>query len=206
MRIGFLSLCGTAVLALSVSLVGCGSDSGETPAGSPSSPPAASEADDDHGDHDHGDAAGHVHPTEGPHGGQLIELGNAEYHAELVDDEKTHTVTVHLLDAAGKEPVGIDQPEITLQLLHDGDFATYALKRAAGQTGAASAFEIVDAGLSEALSSEDGVQGRLQVTINGKQYSGDVKHAPHEGHDHGDDDHADHDHDGDDHDGEDHEH
>ena len=30
------------------------------------------------------DHAGHAHPTEGPHGGDLIELGNEEYHAELI--------------------------------------------------------------------------------------------------------------------------
>lgn len=28
--------------------------------------------------------AGHAHPTHGPHGGDLIELGNEQYHAELV--------------------------------------------------------------------------------------------------------------------------
>lgn len=39
--------------------------------------------------------AGHAHPTHGPHGGDLIELGNEEYHAELVhphghDDDPHH--------------------------------------------------------------------------------------------------------------------
>ncbi|MDA1165948.1 MAG: hypothetical protein O3B13_22860 [Planctomycetota bacterium] len=31
--------------------------------------------------------AAHAHPSEGPHGGDLIELGNEEYHAELVHPE-----------------------------------------------------------------------------------------------------------------------
>lgn len=39
--------------------------------------------------------AGHAHPSHGPHGGDLIELGNEEYHAELVhphghDDDAHH--------------------------------------------------------------------------------------------------------------------
>lgn len=33
---------------------------------------------------DHDPYASHAHPTHGPHGGDLIELGNEEYHAELV--------------------------------------------------------------------------------------------------------------------------
>lgn len=42
------------------------------------------------------DEHAHAHPTEGPHGGDLIELGNEEYHAELVhshdhdDDAHSH--------------------------------------------------------------------------------------------------------------------
>jgi hypothetical protein len=39
--------------------------------------------------------AGHAHPSHGPHGGDLIELGNEEYHAELIhphghDDDAHH--------------------------------------------------------------------------------------------------------------------
>jgi hypothetical protein len=80
MRTGFLSLsvCVTSVLAMSLFLVGCGSDSTATPTDKSNGPPSprASEADqDDHAGHDHGDQAGHAHPTEGPHGGHLIELG-----------------------------------------------------------------------------------------------------------------------------------
>lgn len=212
MRIGFLSLCVTAVLAVSVSLVGCGSDSTETPTekieGSP--PPIASEADqDEHAGHDHGADAGAEHPTEGPHGGHLIELGDEKYHAELLHDEKTHAVTVHLLDAAGKEPVAAPLEEITLQLFQDGQFVKYALKAVQAQ-GGASQFEIIDEALCDALCHEDELRGRIQVTINGKPYTGTIEHSSHEGHDHeGDahegDDHKGHDHVGGDDEGHDHE-
>jgi len=200
MRIGFLSLCVTVVAAASISLVGCGSRSSETPTekagGAP--PPLASEAghDEDAG-HDHGDDAGHEHPTEGPHGGHLVELGDEEYHAELLHDENTHTVAIHLLDGAGKQPVAIPQTEIALQLFEGGQFVKYALKAVQGPgdaAGAASRFEIVDAALCDALCREDETRGRLQVTINGKPYTGTIEHSSHgdhdhEGHDHADDNH-----------------
>lgn len=205
MRITLISLFLTAVAALTASLAGCGSDSSETPTSKVAGTPPSLGAEQDQGDHeghDHGDEAGHEHPTEGPHGGHLIELGNEEYHAELLHDERTHTVTIYLLDAAGKEPVVISQPELTVQLFQGGQFVKYALKAVAGPGGSASAasrFEIVDATLCDALSHGDETRGRLQVTINGKPYTGAIQHTTH-----GDHDHADHDHAGDDHAGDDH--
>jgi len=181
MRNVFAYLCVTAV---SLSLAGCGSSSTETPSerieGTP--PPLASEA-------DHGDDAVHAHPSEGPHGGHLIELGNEEYHAELLHDENTHTVTIHLLDGAGKQPVAVPLPEVTVQLHQDGQFVKYALKAVQGEGGAASQFEAVDAALCDALCHEDELRGRLQLTIQGKPYTGAIEHSSHdedghEGHDH----------------------
>jgi hypothetical protein len=137
-----------------------------------------------------GDQAGLAHPTEGPHGGHLIELGNEEYHAELLHDENTHAVTIHLLDGPGKQPLAIPQTEIALQLFQDGKFVKYALKAIQGPgdaAGAASRFEIVDATLCDALGHEDETRGRLQVTIDGKPYTGTIEHSSHgdhEGHEH----------------------
>ena len=39
--------------------------------------------------------AGHPHPSHGPHGGDLIELGNEEYHAELVHPHVHHDDVHH---------------------------------------------------------------------------------------------------------------
>lgn len=93
--------------------------------------------------------AGHSHPTHGPHGGDLIELGNEEYHAELVhphghDDDAHHDaeaddhkdgheddgdhepshehagITIYILDGAAKNAVAIEASEITLNLTHGG--------------------------------------------------------------------------------------
>jgi hypothetical protein len=145
--------------------------------------------------HDHGGEAAQAHPTQGPNGGHLIELGNEEYHAELLHDENTNTVTVHLLDAAGTQPVVISQPEITIQLFQDGQFVKYSLKPvqdSESPEAAASCFEVVDSRLCDALCHEEEITGRLQLTIGGKPYSGTIEHRAHDndqanehaGHDH----------------------
>lgn len=179
---------GILVVAALVALPGCG---GSQP---PAEKTPTAESGHSEGDgHDHGDDTAHAHPTEGPHGGHLIELGNEEYHAELLHDEGTQTVTVHLLDAAAKQPVAISQTEIALQLFQGGQFVKYALKAVRGPgdpQGAASRFEVVDAALCDALCHEDEARGRLQVTINGKPYTGTIEHTSHGDHDHEGRDHA----------------
>ncbi len=191
MRITFVSLCTTAVAALSISFAGCGSNSSEAPTNTVAGtlPPTADAEHDDHAGHDHAADAGHEHPTEGPHGGHLIELGDELYHAELLHDEKTHTVTIHLLDGAGKQPVAIPEAQISLQLFRDGQFVKYVFTSVPETGGSASQFAIVDMALCDALCHEDETRGRMQVTINGKPYTGTIEHSSH-----GDDDHEGHDH------------
>jgi hypothetical protein len=178
----FTSLMG---LAVCVFFTGCGPDADHDAAG-------------DHG-HDHagaeGDAAapGHDHPEEGPHGGHLIELGEGAYHAELAHDEATHTVTVYLLDADGRSPIGADDREITLQLFQGGRFVDYMLAAAEG----ASTFSLVDEKLCDTLLHADETRGRLRVAIDGKQQTGTIEHHAHahEGHEQGHSNHAGHGHD-----------
>jgi hypothetical protein len=62
----------------------------------------------------------HAHPTEGPHHGALIELGREDYHAELVHDDATNTVTIYMLDGAAKDAVAIDAKQLTVNLLVGG--------------------------------------------------------------------------------------
>lgn len=157
---------------------------GCTKPGPPSNAPTTAKKADDHDDHDHHD---HDHPTHGPHGGSLIELGEEEYHAELVHDEKSQTVTIHILDGAAKEAVAIEAESVTINLTHDGKPAQFTLAAANAQEGKASSFSSNDAKLAEALDAEN-AKGRLLVDIAGKSYSGEIAHS-HDDHDH------DHDHD-----------
>ena len=72
------------------------------PAATPPAPtaPAASA-------HEHDE---HAHAHEGPHHGSIVELGNEEYHAEIVHDDATGTVTVYLLDSSAKKSVTTTAP------------------------------------------------------------------------------------------------
>ena len=124
----------------------------------------------------------HVHPTEGPHHGMLIELGNEEYHAELVHDEAAGSVTVYLLDASGQKAVPIAASELQLNLSHDGEakqFTLPASPEATDPSGMASRFSSSDAELAEELDHEHSA-AQLVVSIEGKQYRGAIQHD-HEG-------------------------
>ncbi|UUO04923.1 hypothetical protein M4951_16195 [Blastopirellula sp. J2-11] len=162
----------TTLLLLSLSAFGCSSSTADKPSG------------DGHSEHDGHD---HDHPSEGPHGGSLIELGAEEYHAELVHDEKAGSVTIYLLDSAAKVATPIDATELTINLKHDGmgeQFKLTASPDAGDPTGKSSKFVSSDAELAEDLDHE-GADAQLVVTIGGKQYRGAVAHDhDHEGHDH----------------------
>ena len=165
-----LALCVCAWMA------GCSSNNSPSPSSQPETQT------DGHG-HEHPEEEAHVHANEGPHGGHLIELGS-EYCAELLHDENTDAVTVHILDRAAKESVLPAQSEVTFQLLRDGRFVQYTLKAVPGEAeGKASEFTVVDASLCEALGQQEQVRGRLHVTIEGNQLTGMIEH---EGHDHSD--------------------
>ncbi|TWT61351.1 hypothetical protein [Rubinisphaera italica] len=140
---------------------------------------------DDHDDHDHGD---HAHPSEGPHHGSLIELGNEEYHAELVHDDAAGTVTIYVLNASATEAEPIEATEVTINVKHDGtpeQFKLAATPDANDPEGKSSKFVSSDAELATHLD-EEGAAPTLVLMINGKSFRGTVTHD-HDDHDH---DHA----------------
>ena len=61
----------------------------------------------------------HAHAL-GPNGGHLIELGEEEYHAEVVMDEAARTLTVYLLGGDAKTAQPTAEPTVTLNLEVDG--------------------------------------------------------------------------------------
>lgn len=123
----------------------------------------------------------HDHPSTGPHQGQLIELGKEDYHAELVHDDKTGTVTVYLLDNHAQGAVAVDAPEVTINVKHEGNAEQFKLVAAPLETDAkpkASRFTSTDKELAKDLDST-GVEARLVVEIDGKSYTGEVHHEHH---------------------------
>lgn len=157
--------------ALSLAVVGLFALAGCT--GQPANPPKD------------GGAAHHDHPSEGPHHGHLIELGNEKHHAELTHDDKTHTVTIYLLGSDAKTPSFSADAEILLNLVVDGK-PMQARLAAAPQEGETaekcSRFTLVDEKVLEALENPK-TTGRVNVNIEGESYTGEVQLGDH-GHDH----------------------
>lgn len=157
---------------LTFGLVGC-QDAGTTVA--TSSPAATADGHDDH-----------AHPTEGPHHGSLIELGNEEYHGELVHDEAAGSVTIYVLDAAATGQVPIEETEITINLKHDGQpkqFKLAASPDSGDPEGKSSRFVSTDAELGEHLH-DDAAEPKLVLTIQGKSFRGTIVHDHDHDHDH----------------------
>jgi len=119
----------------------------------------------------------HTHPTEGPHHGTLIELGKEDYHAEMVHDEATDTITIHILDSSATRPVPIAAKQLTLNMRIDGKPRQFVLpavvQDGAAARGPASAFAATDKELCQALDAV-GVSGRLNVEIGDKVYVGTI--------------------------------
>lgn len=135
----------------------------------------------------------HQHATEGPHGGELLELGSEEFHVEFLHDEKNKTLTLYILDGEAKQAVPIDSPQLTINLTHDGQaeqFAVPASPESSDPQGKSSRFQSNDAELNEDLEIASG-EPQLVVQIAGKQYRAAIHHAEHdhpagehEGHEH----------------------
>ena len=162
-----------AAFLASLLLAGCGESPEAGKANSQASPNAGS-----HDDH------GHEHPTEGPHHGHLVELGNEEYHAEIVHDE-AGSVTVYLLDGSAKTAIAIDAAEVAINLSHEGKAEQFKLPASPDSNdpkGRSSRFVSRDKHLGEDLDAK-GSAAKLVVTINGKQYSGKIDHD-HDDHKH----------------------
>lgn len=128
--------------------------------------------------------ANHAHPSEGPHHGDLVELGNEEYHAEITHSDKGE-VTVYVLDSGATKSVPIDATEVTINLTHDGKAEQFKLSPTPDTedpTGKSSRFTLVSPDLVADLDHE-GTVAKLVINIAGKQYTGKIEHQ--HDHDHG---------------------
>jgi hypothetical protein len=124
----------------------------------------------------------HAHAEHGPHEGELIELGEEEYHAELKHDDATHTITIYLLDAKAKEKVASDATELTINLVvadKPEQFVLPAVPQEGDEAGKSSRYELVSEPLGTALDGE-GVTGRFTVKIGDKSYTGKLAAHDHE--------------------------
>lgn len=146
-------------------------------------PPATVEP--GHEGHDHAPGE-HGHPTEGPHHGPLVELGNEEYHVEVVHDDATGAVTLYLLDAHAEKVVTTTATEAVINLKH-GDtpeqFKLAAQPEESNPAGQTSRFTLTDKELVEHLH-EAAAGAKLNITIGDTPYSGSIPAEDHAKHDH----------------------
>ncbi len=124
-------------------------------------------------------AAQHEHAEEGPHHGALVELGNEAYHAEVVHN--ADSVTVYILDSQAKNAVPIDVAEVLINASHEGkpqQFKLAASPEPGDGEGKASKFTSTDAKLTACIDDASAAP-KLSVTIDGKPFRGEIKHAHH---------------------------
>jgi hypothetical protein len=167
-RIGLFRLTGFAFFT--VICMGCNPKAPEGGSATKAGPPPAPGVEEEH--------HGHSHASEGPHGGDLIELGNENYHAELVHDDETGAVTIYILDSAAKERVAIDAGEIVINLRRQGQgeqFKLAASPQNGDPAGQASRFVSSETALGDRIEAGD-ADARLVLNIGGKSYSGEIAH------------------------------
>ena len=116
------------------------------------------------------------HPDKGPHGGELFELGEEEYHAEFIHDEKAKTITIYILGPAGIKMVPVLAKECTMEVRADGESKSYKLAASPMEgepEGKTARFVSSDEALLKALMAKD-VQAQLQVAIKGEPFTVDL--------------------------------
>ena len=133
----------------------------------------------------------HVH---GPHDGHVIELGDEEYHAEVVMGADRKLV-VYILgpDAATAAPIAAATITINLEA---GATTTALTLNAVPEEGEAdgqsSRFELTDGVVPESVKNIEDVHGDLVIAVGDKTYTAGIGHSHDHGHGH-DHDHG-HDH------------
>ncbi len=129
----------------------------------------------------------HAADTPTPSVQHVIVLGDEEYHARITIDARERRLTVTLLDAAAREPVAIESPEIVINLKHSGKPKQYRLAAvpSSGTTSGGSAeFSVVSGSLVHSLEHADH-GGRLSLRIAGRAYAAPLSlTTSNDGHDH----------------------
>ena len=110
----------------------------------------------------------HVH---GPHDGELIEIGDEEYHAEMVHDNQT--VTIYVLDKKHAHTVPISAEAITIRMVANDkpiEFKLAAKPQERDPSGKSSRFESQDQALDLALDDEK-AERELILPIGDKTFA-----------------------------------
>jgi len=130
----------------------------------------------------------HSHAEHGPHGGELLEIGKEEFHAELVIDETKKQLAIFLMDSKVKDFVALDVPFLAVNLKMAGKPVQMKLKpmpQEIDKPGFASRFGITSKELLDALHGGH-ADAKLALKIGSKAYAVKLVHDhDHAGHNHG---------------------
>ncbi len=122
--------------------------------------------------------AAHDHPTEGPHGGKLVEWGEDVFHVEFTVDPATKTATIYILDDKAKPSSKIEaakiskvkvrvtnaKPAITVEMKHDP-------KKSSDKDG------VAFVGTHDRFGEAGEIHGTIDGVIEGNPpFSGDLKY------------------------------
>ncbi len=133
------------------------------------------------------DAAKHVHPTHGPHGGELLEIGKEEFHVEVMLDESKKQLVVYLLEKDAKSSIAIEATYLAVNLMLSGKPVQIKMKsmpQYIDPKGLSSCFGAVSPELIDALHNPKS-DPKLAVRIHNKAYVTKIVHKHnHAGHDH----------------------
>lgn len=127
----------------------------------------------------------HVHHA--PHDGHLIELGEHKYNAEVVLESEPKQLVIYTLDAHAENAVAIAAEPLTLEVTGGEPITLEPQPQDGDAEGTASRF-VAGGAAVESISDIEDLQGSLNVTVEGTEYTGTLSHD-HEGHDHEGHDH-----------------
>lgn len=147
------------VMCLTVMATGCDSTTDKAGSG--------------HADLEPGGTA-HDHAEESSHGGILIELGGT-YHAELVTDHDSQTVTVYFENCEATEPEEVAATAVALSVFKDGEFVDFVFN-AGSEPGT---FSLADDALCHLLDHDKDIKSRLKATIAGEELVAAYNHEAH---------------------------
>lgn len=120
------------------------------------------------------------HHGEGDHGGEIVEIGEEEFHAEVVFDEDNDKFVVYFLDGSMEKAVPVEAAELTVEVTVDGETTSHTLAAApleGEEEGTASRFELTDAGeFIETFHDNEGAKGTFKVTLGGKEFPVEFEH------------------------------
>ena len=125
-------------------------------------------------------AGKHVHAQaiKAPHGGEVLELDTDEYHAELRLNEKTHLITIYVLDGKAKQEVPISAPYLVVNVSSgDGttEFRLVPIYREAKREGPTPFFAIKSDSLMKLLHTA-GVNPQLTINMGEKVCVAQIAH------------------------------